>query len=106
MNKLLEVQGLADYLGQYSREFGPESLNDDLVGGHRMWLCESVDPVNLRAVRRRDHAMVWLRWQRLDVVRVALRPDKCSCKPWARNHSDALPVDHVGCGLARLLSPA
>ena len=27
-----QVQGLADYLGQYSREFGPESLNEDFVG--------------------------------------------------------------------------
>ncbi|CAE7472954.1 SCN11A [Symbiodinium natans] len=34
---LLMVQGLADYLGQYSREFGPESLNEDFVGDIMLW---------------------------------------------------------------------
>mmetsp|Transcript_59303 Transcript_59303/g.138906 ORF Transcript_59303/g.138906 Transcript_59303/m.138906 type:complete len:714 (-) Transcript_59303:101-2242(-) len=34
---LLMVQGLADYLGQYSREFGPESLTEEFVGDIMLW---------------------------------------------------------------------
>ena len=99
--KIPKVQGLADYLGQYSREFGPESLTEEFVGRSRILFEATVTSLVLDV--RPGDIMLWygsvgsLSPQPTIVAGVTLTCGDCiwteKFKP--RNYPDTVSVDDI-----------